>query len=38
MASGAVSQIAGVHHLQMNPDPGVSGFVGKFSWRNHGYR
>jgi hypothetical protein len=30
MASGSVSQIAGVHHLQMHPDPGVSDFVRKF--------
>jgi hypothetical protein len=30
MASGSVSQIAELHHLQMNPDLGVSGFVGEF--------
>ena len=30
MASGSVSQIAGVHQLQMHPDPGVSDFVRKF--------
>jgi len=28
-ASGSVSQIAGLHHLQMYFDPGVSDFVGK---------
>ena len=33
MASGSVSQIAGLHRLQMNFDPGVSDFVRKLNYR-----